>query len=102
MVAIAKGHQTVTRAKTVLRGWANSEPATAKPETSVAQEMQRIKQAISTNDEDVLRKYGGLNPNLQRLAELAKLPKVKATNAGAIDGYATWRTRRFTGDDAGL
>ena len=102
LVAIAKDHQTVSRAKTVLRGWANGAAKGNSVDPSVAEEIERIRGAISAGDQAALRNYGGLNPSLQRLTELVKLPKVKATNAGAIDGYATWRTRRFTGDGEGL
>ena len=90
------------RAKTVLRGWANSEPAAAKRDTSVAQEMERIKQAISTNDQDVLRKYGGLNPAMRRHLELGKLPTTQEADGGLIDGYAIRRTKGVIEPDSDL
>ena len=102
VIAIGKDHRAAASAGTVLRGWANGAAKGNRADSSAAQEIERIRKAISTGDQDSLRKYGGLNPSLQRLTELVKLPKVKATNGGSIDGYSTWRTRRFTGDGGGL
>ena len=102
VVAIGRDHQAAASAETVLRGWADGVAKGNSVDPSVAEEIERIREAISTSDQAALRKYGGLNPSLQRLTELVKLPKVKATNGGSIDGYLTWRTRRFTGDGGGL
>ena len=103
VVAIGRDHQAAARAKTLLRGWANGrQPAAATPDPSVAQELQRIREAISTNDQDVLRKYGGLNPAMRRHLELGKLPTTKEAEGGLIDGYAIWRTKRIIEPDSDL
>ena len=76
----------------IKHGWrrlANSEPAAATPDTSVTQEMERIREAIRAGDQAALRKYGGLNPARRRHLEFGKLPMTKEADGGLIDGYAT-------------
>ena len=101
VVAIGRDHQAAA-AETVLRGWANGAVKRNSVDSSVAQEIERIEQAIRTKDQDILRKYSGLNHTIHRHATLKKLPTVKSTNGGSIDGYASWWARRLIEADEGL
>ena len=49
---------------------------------SVAQEIERIEQAIRKDDQAVLVKYGGLNPALRRSGTLKKLPEGRKVTPG--------------------
>ena len=102
VVAIGRDHQATGRAEAVLRWWANGAVRGNSADPSAAQEIERIEQAIRAKDQDILRKYGGLNPAIHRHATLKKLPAVKATNGSSIDGYSTWWARRLTEADEGL
>ena len=95
VVAIGRDHQAGAVAKAVLRGWANGRAKGNSADPSVAQELKLIERAVSENDQDVLRKYGGLNHAVRRHIELGELRTAQRTNGGSIDGYSTWRARRL-------
>ena len=76
VVAIGRDHRAATLAKTVLQSWANGAAKGNRADPSAAQEIERIEQAIRAKDQDILRKYGGLNPAIHRHATLKKLPTV--------------------------
>ena len=111
VVAIAQDEQAIGRAERVLRGWVNRLSARAeqgaegltRDDPAIVQEMGRIRQAILQADRRVLAEYGGggtsFNPAMERYMELEKLPKTKATGGISIDGYSTWRPRRFSKSD---
>ena len=114
VVAIAQDQQAIARAGRVLRGWANRPPARVEQgageltqdDPSVAQEMERIRQAILKADRRLLAEYGAggisFNPAMERYMELEKLPKTRATGRVSIDSYTSWRPRRFSKSDANL
>ena len=102
VVAIGRDHQAAMRAKTALRSWANGGAKGNSVDPSIAQELKLIERAVSKNNQDVLRKYGGLNHAIQRHITLGKLPPSKRATGGSIDGYSTWRTSRLSEVDEGL
>ena len=103
VAAIGRDHRAAASAKTVLRSWANGEAKRDRAAPSVAQELKLIEQAVRKDDQDVLRKYGGLNHAMQRHIELGKLRAAQgAKNGGSIDGYSTWRARRLREADEGM
>ena len=102
VVAIGRDHRAATLAKTVLQSWANGAAKGNRADPWAAQEIERIEQAIRAKDQDILRKYGGLNHAIHRHATLKKLPTVTATNRGSIDGYDSWWARRLREADEGL
>ena len=102
VVAIGRDHQAGAAAKAVLRSWANGAVRGNRADPSAAQEIERIEQAIRAKDQDILRKYGGLNHAIHRHATLKKFPTVTATNRGSIDGYDSWWARRLREANEGL
>ena len=64
-------------------------------DSSVSEEMERIKQALINVDRRVLREYGGINAATDRWHELEELPAAQRANGVSIDGCATWETRRL-------
>ena len=102
VVTIGRDHQAVMRAKTALRSWANGAVRGNSVDPSIAEELKLIERAVGKNNQDVLRKYGGLNHAIQRHITLGKLPPSKRATGGSIDGYSTWRTSRLSEVDEGL
>ena len=102
VVVIAKDHQALGRVAGVLRAWQSGEESKECVDPEVTKEMDRIRAAVSCNDQDVLRKYGGLNAAIRRHVELEKLPLVKTTAGCSIDGYTTWIAGRLIEVDGGL
>ena len=102
VVVIAKDHQALGRIAGVLKAWADDKGGRERVDPSVTKEMDRIKRAIGTGDQDVLRKYGGLNAAMQQYVELNQRPKVKTTTGRTIDGHTTWIAERLIEVDGGL
>ena len=102
VVAIAGNHEAVERAEGQLRAWASTAPRKHSGRLSVKEEIARIREALGSEDEDVLAEYGGFNAALQRSAKLQDLPESQVTEGVSIDGYGAWRSRRFTGSNTGL
>ena len=61
------------------------------------EERALIERAIIDDDRDVLDSYGGLNPAIQRTAQLASMSDDEVGDGISIDGYATFRATRFAG-----
>ena len=62
----------------------------------------RIREALGSEDEDVLAEYGGFNAALQHLVKLQELPEARGTERVSIDDYATWMATRFAGVENGF
>ena len=97
VVAIAAEHKNVERAERRLRAWAAGVPRKHGARLTVKEERALIERAIIDDDRDVLDSYGGLNPAIQRTAQLASMSDDEVGDGVSIDGYATFRATRFAG-----
>ena len=97
VVAIAAEHETVERAERRLRGWAAGGPRKHGVRMTVKEEKMLIERAILHDERAVLDSYGGLNPAIQRTAQLDSMSDDEVSDGVSIDGYATFRATRFTG-----
>ena len=68
---------------------------------TVKEERVLIERAIIDDDRDVLDSYGGLNPAIQRTAQLVSMTDEEMGDGISIDGYATFRASRFAGLENG-
>ena len=97
VAAIAGNHEPVERAEGLLRAWASNAPEKPVGGLTVKEEIARIREALGSEDEDVLAEYGGFNAALQHSVKLQDLPEASAAGGVSIDGFATWRASRFAG-----
>ncbi len=97
VVAIAAEHETVERAERRLRSWAAGGPRKHGVRMTVKEEKMLIERAILHDERAVLDSYGGLNPAIQRTAQLDSMSDDEVSDGVSIDGYATFRATRFTG-----
>ncbi len=102
VVAIAGEYETVERAEKRLRAWASTAPRKHGSGLTVKEEIEQIREALGSEDEDMLAEYGGFNAALQHLVKLQKLPKARVTEGISIDDYDTWRASRFAGIENGF
>ena len=99
VIGIAVENATVDRTARVLEAWAAADPGTPDDGLTVKQEIKLVGEALHHNHKEILARYGGFNPALQRLAALERLPKAKVTEGVSIDDYSTWRVTRFADPD---
>ena len=95
IVAIAGKHEAVERAEGLLQAWASAPPREHSKRLTVKEEIERITEALGSEDENVLAEYGGFNAALQHCAKLEDLSEVRAADGVSIDGFSTWRASRF-------
>ena len=53
------------------------------------EEIERIREALGDEDQDLLAEHGGFKAALQHLVKLQKLPEESLTEGVSIDDYAT-------------
>ena len=102
VAVIAKDRRAAGRVAGVLRAWQSGEEGKERVDPEVIKEMDRIRAAVSCNDQDVLRKYGGLNAAMAHHVKLGKLPMVKTMAGRTIDSHTTWIAGRLIEVDGGL
>ncbi len=102
VVAIAAEHENVDQAERRLRAWAAGVPRKHGARLTVKEERALIERAIIDDDRDVLDSYGGLNPAIQRTAQLASMTDEEMGDGISIDGYATFRAIRFASPENGF
>ena len=95
VVAVARRHREIARARKVMRGWAEGSGA-GKPGAGSDEEIARIERAIRGMDDALVEELGGLNGCLERIVEL-KNRRRSASPVGMIGGFAAWRSSRFPG-----
>ena len=93
VVAVAREHQDLGRAKRVLGRWADIAASTSDP--LAGREIARIEQAILKGNDRVLDEYGDLQGALKRIGELKNLAR-KGSDKTIIEGFSTWRSRRVS------
>ncbi|MCY4647119.1 MAG: hypothetical protein OXE73_09605 [Gammaproteobacteria bacterium] len=96
VVAVVRRDRETERARRVMRGWAE---ATGPVESvdGIREEITRIKRAVRGMDDTLVEELGGLQGCLVRIVELEdRLGSARPRTA--IDGFATWRSRRVSGD----
>ena len=95
VVAVARRHGELRRARKVMRGWADGS-GPGEPGGGSGEEIARIERAIRGEDDALVEELGGLQGCLVRIVEL-KNRRRSASPAGTIAGFGTWRSRRFPG-----
>ena len=63
------------------------------------QEIKAIHEAMTSEDDQFLARYGGFAKAGKRSVELQRLPEAKVTEGVSIDDYSTWRAVRFADRD---
>ena len=97
VVAVVRRHRETERARRVMRGWAEATGPVEPPVSGIRGEITRIKQAVRGMDDALVEELGGLQGCLVRIVELED--RLGSARPGtAIDGFATWRSRRVSGD----
>ena len=66
------------------------------------EESERIREALGSEDEDVLAEYGDVNGASDRLIALRELPTATRDRGRSIDSFGTWVSRRLRMLDADL
>ncbi len=96
VVAVVRRDRETERARRVMRGWAEA-TGPVEPVADFRGEITRIKQAIRGMDDALVEELGGLQGCLVRIVELEdRLGSARPRTA--IDGFATWRSTRVSGD----
>ena len=96
VVAVVRRDRETERARRVMRSWAEA-TGPVEPVADIRGEITRIKQAIRGMDDALVEELGGLQGCLVRIVELEDRVG-SARPRTAIDGFATWRSTRVSGD----
>ncbi len=98
VVVVGQDPERLAAAQHVVNGWTATGPAAQAGGKDVAAELAALRSAVIAGDPEVLRREGGLNGALVRLAALQQ--QRDETQAGAtgiaphITSGETWRSRR--------
>ena len=97
VIAIGAELDAVLRADLVLQLWAAAEPGKVIEGLTIKQEISAVREALHSDDDELINQYGGLNQAVERYKELMMLPEAAALPKGvSIDGYSTYRASRFS------
>ena len=97
VIAIGAENKPVERADLVLQLWAAAEPGKVIEGLTIKQEISAVREALHSDDNELINQYGGLNQAVERYKELMMLPEAEALPKGvSIDGYSTFRATRFS------
>ena len=97
VVAIGAELDAVLRADLVLQLWAAAEPGKVIEGLTIKQEISAVREALHSDDDELINQYGGLNQAVERYKELLKLPEAAELPKGvSIDDYSTFRATRFS------
>ena len=97
VVAIGAELDAVLRADRVLQLWAAAEPGKVIEGLTVKQEISAVREALHSDDDELINQYGGLNQAVERYKELMMLPEAEELPKGvSIDDYSTFRATRFS------
>ena len=97
VIAIGAELDAVLRADLVLQLWAAAEPGKVIEGLTIKQEISAVREALHSDDDELINQYGGLNQAVERYKELLKLPEAAELPKGvSIDGYSTYRATRFS------
>ena len=87
VVAVAWEKHLLDRAERVLQSW------TARDMSKAETELLALRQAVAEADWDTVERYGGLNPALKKITQLAQESPV-LNGRGMIDDFRLWGSRR--------
>ena len=87
VVAVAWEQHLLDRAERVLQSW------TAGDMSEAETELFTLRQAVAEADWDTVERYGGLNPALKKITQLARESPV-LNGRGMIDDFRLWGSRR--------
>ena len=97
VIAIGAELDAVLRADLVLQLWAAAEPGKVIEGLTIKQEISAVREALHSDDDELINQYGGLNQAVERYKELLKLPEAAELPKGvSIDDYSTFRATRFS------
>ena len=96
VVAIGAELDAVLRADLVLQLWAAAEPGKVATGLTVKQEISAIREALHSDDEELMSQYGGMRGAVERYKELMTLPEAELAKGVSIDDYSTFRATRFS------
>ncbi len=96
VIAIGAELDAVLRADRMLQLWAAAEPGKVIEGVTVKQEINAIREALHSDDEEFMSQYGGMQGAVERYKELMTLPEAELTKGVSIDGYSTFRATRFS------
>ena len=113
VVAVGTGAEAADRAAPALKHWTRdgdrqgaTDPAgPTQADPDIRQEIARIKDAISSDNHQLLHALGGFKTAVDRLKELRQLPDGTPTTTTArvaIDRFQIWSTVRLTGPEAAI
>ena len=97
VIAIGAELDAVLRADLVLQLWAAAEPGKVIEGLTIKQEISAVREALYSDDDELINQHGGLNQAVERYKELMMLPEAAELPKGvSIDGYSTYRASRFS------
>ena len=97
VIAIGAELDAVLRADLVLQLWAAAEPGKVIEGLTIKQEISAVREALHSDDDELINQYGGLNQAVERYKELMMLPEAAELPKGvSIDDYSTFRATRFS------
>ena len=97
VIAIGAELDMVLRADRVLQLWAAAEPGKVIEGLTIKQEISAVREALHSDDDELINQHGGLNQAVERYKELMMLPEAAELPKGvSIDGYSTYRASRFS------
>ena len=97
VIAIGAELDAVLRADLVLQLWAAAEPGKVIEGLTIKQEISAVREALHSEDDELINQYGGLNQAVERYKELMMLPEAAEVPKGvSIDDYSTYRASRFS------
>ena len=96
VIAIGAELDAGLRADRMLQLWAAAEPGKVIEGVTVKQEINAIREALHSDDEEFMSQYGGMQGAVERYKELMTLPEAELAEGISIDDYSTFRATRFS------